>query len=159
MKQNVPGFFGVGTALKHFEDSGEWEQVQTLFDDSLFFRTLLENSMMSLAKSFLPLTQYMKNDPEFGEFWSIIYAEFTETKRLLLKIAGHTELMENYPDGKASIKMREDIVLPLLTIQQYALMKINDIKKGRGEAHLLEVYEKLVTRSLFGNTNASRNSA
>ena len=159
MKQNVPGFFGVGTALKHFEDSGEWEQVQTLFDDSLFFRTLLENSMMSLAKSFLPLTQYMKNDPEFGEFWNIIYAEFTETKRLLLKIAGHTELMENYPDGKASIKMREDIVLPLLTIQQYALMKINDIKKGRGEAHLLEVYEKLVTRSLFGNTNASRNSA
>lgn len=159
MKQNVPGFFGVGTALKHFEDSGQWEQVQTLFDDSLFFRTLLENSMMSLAKSFLPLTQYMKNDPEFGEFWNIIYAEFTETKRLLLKIAGHTELMENYPDGKASIKMREDIVLPLLTIQQYALMKINDIKKGRGEAHLLEVYEKLVTRSLFGNTNASRNSA
>ena len=159
MKQNVPGFFGVGTALKHFEASGEWEQVQTLFDDSLFFRTLLENSMMSLAKSFLPLTQYMKNDPEFGEFWNIIYNEFSETKRLLLKIAGHTELMENYPDGKASIKMREDIVLPLLTIQQYALMKINEIKKGRGEAHLLVVYEKLVTRSLFGNTNASRNSA
>jgi phosphoenolpyruvate carboxylase len=159
MKQNVPGFFGVGTALKHFEDSGEWEQVQALFDDSLFFRTLLENSMMSLAKSFLPLTQYMKTDPEFGEFWNIIYAEFTETKRLLLKIAGHTELMENYPDGKASIKMREDIVLPLLTIQQYALMKINDIKKGNGDAHLLAVFEKLVMRSLFGNTNASRNSA
>lgn len=77
----------------------------------------------------------------------------------MLKIAGHTELMENYPDGKASIKMREDIVLPLLTIQQYALMKINEIKKGNGDANLLEVYEKLVTRSLFGNTNASRNSA
>ena len=55
--------------------------------------------------------------------------------------------------------MREDIVLPLLTIQQYALMKINEIKKGRGDATLLTVYEKLVTRSLFGNTNASRNSA
>jgi phosphoenolpyruvate carboxylase len=159
MKQNVPGFFGVGTALKHFEESGEWDKVQTLFDTSLFFRTLLENSMMSLAKSFLPLTQYMKNDPEFGDFWQIIFDEFQETKRLLLKIAGHKELMENYPDGKASIKMREDIVLPLLTIQQYALMKINEIKKGRSDAKLLEVYEKLVMRSLFGNTNASRNSA
>lgn len=159
MKQNVPGFFGVGTALKHFEDAGEWKKVQTLFDDSLFFRTLLENSMMSLAKSFLPLTHYMKNDAEFGDFWQIIYDEFIETKRLLLKIAGHNELMENYPDGKASIKMREDIVLPLLTIQQYALMKINEIKKSGSNDALLEVYEKLVMRSLFGNTNASRNSA
>jgi phosphoenolpyruvate carboxylase len=159
MKQNVPGFFGVGSALKHFETTNQWEKVQTLFDTSLFFRTLLENSMMSLAKSFFPLTQYMKNDAEFGNFWQIIFDEFQETKRLLLKIAGHNELMENYPDGKASIKMREDIVLPLLTIQQYALMKINKIKKGRSDAGLLEVYEKLVMRSLFGNTNASRNSA
>lgn len=159
MKQNVPGFFGVGSALKHFEETNQWEKVQTLFDTSLFFRTLLENSMMSLAKSFFPLTQYMKNDAEFGDFWQIIFDEFQETKRLLLKIAGHKELMENYPDGKASIKMREDIVLPLLTIQQYALMKINEIKKGRSDAKLLEVYEKLVMRSLFGNTNASRNSA
>jgi phosphoenolpyruvate carboxylase len=159
MKQNVPGFFGVGTALKHFETTNQWEKVQTLFDTSLFFRTLLENSMMSLAKSFFPLTKYMKNDPEFGDFWQIIFDEFQETKRLLLKIAGHKELMENYPDGKASIKMREDIVLPLLTIQQYALIKINEIKKGRSDSKLLEVYEKLVMRSLFGNTNASRNSA
>jgi len=159
MKQNVPGFFGVGSALKHFETTNQWEKVQMLFDTSLFFRTLLENSMMSLAKSFFPLTQYMKNDAEFGDFWQIIFDEFQETKRLLLKIAGHKELMENYPDGKASIKMREDIVLPLLTIQQYALMKINEIKKGRSDAKLLEVYEKLVMRSLFGNTNASRNSA
>ena len=159
MKQNVPGFFGVGAALKHFESTNQWEKVQDLFDSSLFFRTLLENSMMSLAKSFFPLTKYMKKDAEFGDFWQIIYDEFEETKRLLLKIAGHKELMENYPDGKASVKMREDIVLPLLTIQQYALMKINEIKKGRSDAKLLEVYEKLVMRSLFGNTNASRNSA
>ncbi len=115
--------------------------------------------MMSLAKSFFPLTQYMKNDEEFGEFWQIIYDEFLETKRLLLKIAGHTELMENYPEGKASIVMRENIVLPLLTIQQYALMKINLIKEFNSEDDLIRVYEKLVTRSLFGNTNASRNSA
>jgi len=159
MKQNVPGFFGVGSALKYFETNGQWEQVQQLFDNSLFFRTLLENSMMSLAKSFFPLTQYMKTDDEFGKFWQIIFDEFQETKRLLLKIANHSELMENYPDGKASIATRENIVLPLLTIQQYALMKINEIKKGRSNAKLLEVYEKLVMRSLFGNTNASRNSA
>jgi phosphoenolpyruvate carboxylase len=78
---------------------------------------------------------------------------------LLLKISGYTELMENYPDGKASIKLREHIVRPLLTIQQYALNKIRQMKNGKESDELLEVYEKIVTRSLFGNINASRNSA
>ena len=160
LKQNVPGFFGVGTALKHFEDTNQWDKVQDLYNDSLFFKTLLENSMMSLAKSFFPLTAYMKNDPEFGVFWQIIYDEFLETKRLLLKIAGHKGLMENYPDGKASIDIRERIVLPLLTIQQYALLRINELnKEEKPDLDLIRTYEKIVTRSLFGNTNASRNSA
>ncbi|WP_286968567.1 phosphoenolpyruvate carboxylase [Flavobacterium sp. UBA4854] len=160
LKQNVPGFFGVGSALKHFEESGQWDKVSDLYHNSLFFKTLLENSMMSLAKSFLPLTAYMKNDPEFGEFWQIIYDEFSETKRLLLKIAGHKTLMENYPDGIASIQIRERIVLPLLTIQQYALLRINELNKEQTpDEELIKVYEKIVTRSLFGNTNASRNSA
>jgi phosphoenolpyruvate carboxylase len=160
LKQNVPGFFGVGSALKHFEDTNNWGRVQDLYNSSLFFRTLLENSMMSLAKSFFPLTSYMKNDPEFGEFWQIIYDEFLETKRLLLKIAGHKSLMENYPDGKASIDIRERIVLPLLTIQQYALLRINELnKEDNPDLDLIQTYEKIVTRSLFGNTNASRNSA
>jgi len=160
LKQNVPGFFGVGSALRHFEETGQWDKVSNLYHNSLFFKTLLENSMMSLAKSFLPLTAYMKNDPEFGEFWQIIYDEFSETKRLLLKIAGHKTLMENYPDGIASIQIRERIVLPLLTIQQYALLRINELNKAeKPNEELIKVYEKIVTRSLFGNTNASRNSA
>ncbi|WP_310381799.1 phosphoenolpyruvate carboxylase [Flavobacterium sp.] len=160
LKQNVPGFFGVGTALKHFEETNQWDKVQDLYDHSLFFKTLLENSMMSLAKSFFPLTAYMRKDPEFGAFWQIIYDEFLETKRLLLKIAGHKELMENYPDGKASIQIRERIVLPLLTIQQNALLRINELnKEANPDENLIKVYEKIVTRSLFGNTNASRNSA
>jgi phosphoenolpyruvate carboxylase len=159
LKQNVPGFFGLGHAMGEYEKKGEWDKIQDLYDNSLFFRTLLENSMMSLSKSFFPLTAYMKDDEEFGEFWMIIYNEFLETKRLLLKVSGYTELMENYPDGLASIKMREHIVVPLLTIQQYALNKIRQIKNGKESDTLLEVYEKIVTRSLFGNINASRNSA
>jgi len=160
LKQNVPGFFGVGTALKYFETANRWEEVQDLYHNSLFFRTLLENSMMSLAKSNFSLTAYMKDDVEFGGFWQIIYDEFQETRRLLLKIAGHTELMQNYPDGKASIVMREQIVLPLLTIQQYASTQIHQLKnQPEVDQQLIRIYEKLVTRSLFGNTNASRNSA
>jgi phosphoenolpyruvate carboxylase len=160
LKQNVPGFFGVGTALKYYEDKGEFDKVIALYNESNFFKTLVENSMMSLSKSFFDLTKYMADDEEFGEFWKIIYAEYETSKRLLLKLTGSTELMENEPVAKASIDVRESIVLPLLTIQQYALKKIQELEKAevRNEEDIA-VYEKIVMRSLFGNINASRNSA
>ena len=159
LKQNVPGFFGVGTALKKYEDAGRFDEIVAFYNASDFFKTLLENSMMSLTKSFFGLTAYMADDPVYGEFWKLIYEEYKTTKRLLLKLTGHKELMENYPEGKASIAMRESIVLPLLTIQQFALKKIQDLQKSEGNEAEIEVYEKMVMRSLFGNINASRNSA
>ncbi len=161
LKQNVPGFYGVGTALKIYEDKGEWHKVEHLYKNSKFFKTLLENSMMSLTKSFFDLTKYMSKDEEFGAFWNIIHNEYNTTKRLLLKLTGYKELMENEPTGKASIEVRESIVLPLLTIQQYALKKIQELEKAgvaKDDPEKL-IYEKIVTRSLFGNINASRNSA
>ena len=159
LKQNVPGFFGVGSALKKYEDANKFEDVIEFYNSSDFFKTLLENSMMSLTKSFFGLTAYMSEDQEYGDFWKIIFEEYKTTRRLLLKLSGQKELMENFPEGKASIKVREQIVLPLLTIQQYALKKIQELQKNPGNEDELAVYEKIVTRSLFGNINASRNSA
>ena len=78
---------------------------------------------------------------------------------MLLKLTGYSELMEDQPAGKHSIEMREAIVQPLLTIQQYALSSIHELKKTNElNDDQLAIYEKLVTRSLFGNINASRNS-
>jgi len=161
LKQNVPGFFGVGSALKHYEDSGEFKKVQTLFKTSDFFKTLIENSMMSLSKSFFGLTRYMAEDPEYGEFWSIIYNEYETSKRLILKLTGYKELMQEEPVGKASIAVRESIVLPLLTIQQFALKKIQELEKSgvKIDDKQMKIFTSMVTRSLFGNINASRNSA
>lgn len=160
LKQNVPGFFGVGTALSSYEESGQFDKVVSLYNNSKFFKSLIDNSMMSMKKSFFELTRYMENDPEFGDFWKLIYKEFQTSKRLTLKLANQSELMQNYPISKASIEVRESIVLPLLTIQQYALKKVQEINKQTNpDKKMLEVYEKIITRSLFGNINASRNSA
>jgi phosphoenolpyruvate carboxylase len=152
LKQNVPGFYGVGLSLEKFDKSGRFDDVVSLFNNNAFFRTLVYNSMMSLTKSFFQLTAYMQNDSEYGAFWTQIHDEYERSKKYLLKLTGQSELMDNEPAGKASIVMREKIVLPLLTIQQYALGMLH--KKGGDE-----VLEKMVTRSLFGNINASRNSA
>lgn len=159
LKQNVPGFFGVGSAIKQFEDSGEFNKVKSLYKNSAFFRTLIGNSMMSLTKSFFQLTEYMRDNEEFGDFWQLIFDEYELTKELLLKVSGYKELMQNEQAGKASIQMREQIVLPLLVIQQYALLKIQELQNIGESTKEIKAYEKMVTLSLFGNINAARNSA
>lgn len=153
LKQNVPGFFGFGTAIHQLKKVGRIEEVKELFRNSDFFKTLVLNSMMAMNKSYFPLTYYMKNHPKFGGFWQILFDEYNLSKEMMFEITGFHTLMEEEPVGRKSVKIREKIVLPLLSIQQYALMKL---QKNEGNR---ETLEKLVTRSLFGNINASRNSA
>ncbi len=153
LKQNVPGFFGFGFALQELKNQGRFEEVKNLYQGSDFFKTLVLNSMMSMNKSYFPLTSYMKKNEKFGEFWMILFDEYQLSKSMMLELTGFQELMEEEPLSRMSVKIREKIVLPLLTIQQYALIKI---QKNEGN---LSAYEKLVMRSLFGNINASRNSA
>ena len=153
LKQNVPGFFGFGFAMQEMKAQDRFEEVIELYRGSDFFKTLVLNSMMSMNKSYFPLTYYIKNNPKFGEFWNVLFTEYNLSKDIMLELTGFKQLQQEDPLSRKSVKIRERIVLPLLSIQQYALMKI---QKGEGNK---EAYEKLVTRSLFGNINASRNSA
>ena len=156
LKQNVPGYFGVGTALLHMKEKGDWEAVKAMFRNVLFFRTLIDNSMMSMLKSSFALTQYIKEDPKYGAIWELIKKEFDLTATLVLELSDTTELMQDDKTARASIQMRDKIVLPLLTIQQYALHQLH---KTETDPAMKEVYEKLITRSMFGIINAARNSA
>ncbi|MEP2280813.1 phosphoenolpyruvate carboxylase, partial [Maribacter sp.] len=153
LKQNVPGYYGIGTALKTLEDEGRLEEAKRLYEEVPFFQALMMNSMMSLTKCYFELTSYMKENEEYGAFWEILHAEYELSKSMLLKLSGMEILMKKEAISRESIKIRENIVLPLLVIQQYALQRI-----GEGTEYK-ELYEKIVTRSLYGNINASRNSA
>ena len=155
LRQNVPGFYGVGYALESFKKSGDFDRVKQLYQNNAFFRTLIANSMMSLTKSQFELTSYMEKNERFGAFWSQIHQEYLRSKSLLLELTGFSTLLENERANKASIQLREGIVHPLLTIQQYALQRVAKTK----DPERREWYEKMVTRSMFGNINASRNSA
>ncbi len=153
LKQNVPGYFGIGTAIQTLKDQGKLKDIKKLYKEVPLFRALMLNSMMSLSKCYFELTSYMKENEEYGAFWNILYDEYQLSKKMLLLISGSKILMENEVISRESIKIRENIVLPLLVIQQYALQKIGQ------DAGFKEQYEKIVTRSLYGNINASRNSA
>ena len=155
LKQNIPGYFGIGTAIAELKAKGEMDNMQELYQTVPFFKTLIDNCMMALTKCFFELTSYMKSSDEFRDFWIFLYEEYKLSKEMTLELTQQDTLMELEQTSKQSIKTREDIVFPLIIIQNYALqMILNNVDP----ANTL-LYEKLITRSLYGNINASRNSA
>jgi phosphoenolpyruvate carboxylase len=159
LKQGITGYYGVGAAMKKMEEEGKFEALQKLYKESLFFKTLMDNCEMAMQKCFFPLTEYLSTHQVYGEIWNKIYDEFELTKKYILKLSGNSELMENYPVDYLSIQMRERIVLPLLTIQQYTITKARELDEQLTDSPLKATYEKLAMRCSFGIINASRNSA
>lgn len=155
LKQNIPGFYGIGTALKNQEASGNWDKICKTYQESGYFKTIIDNGMMSMSKTDFSITAHFAKDPEFGDFWKMLRDEYERSKEMLLKLAGHTTLMENYPVEKRSIAVREKIVLPLVLIQHFALENLQH--ELEDEQH--QSYEKLAIRTVYGIVNAGRNSA
>ncbi|WP_158828419.1 phosphoenolpyruvate carboxylase [Mucilaginibacter lacusdianchii] len=155
LKQNVPGFYGVGTALNKMKQDGNWEEVKDLYNASGFFKTMIDNCMMSMSKSDFRITAHLEHDEHYGEFWKLLKQEFDLTKSLLLELAGSDELMQDYPVEKRSIAMRERIVLPLVVTQHFALQRM----KETDDEELKSAYSKLVIRTVYGIVNAGRNLA
>lgn len=155
MKQNIPGFYGVGTALKKMKDQDRWHEVQELYHGSGYFKTVVDNCMMSMSKSDFRITAYLEKDPQFGQFWKKLKNEFELAKNMLLELTGNDSLMGEYPVEKQSIALRERIVLPLVIIQHYALHLLNEPH----DKEFTDIYNKLAIRTVYGIVNAGRNSA
>lgn len=159
MKQNVTGYYGVGSALKAMELKGQMTELKSLYLRSAFFRTLIDNCEMAMKKCFFPLTAFLADHPQYGELWRSIEGEYNMTRKYILILSGKSDLMDDYPIEQVSIQTREKIVLPITTIQQYALTKIREVEEKNLPSTLKASYEKLVMRCSFGIINAGRNSA
>lgn len=157
MKQNIPGFFGFGSGLEFFIKEGERERLKDLYHRSPFFRTLVENSMQSLSKTYYPLTQYLANDPDCGEFWQLMRDEAQRTTRLLCEVSGQSELLAGDPTLKESIQLREEMIRPVETIQQFALQHLRN-RGAASDSEKREKLRKMVVKSLASSVNASRNA-
>ncbi len=155
MKQNVPGYFGLGSAIAAQLKSGKGDP-EKLYHRNLFFRTLLENSMQSLLKSNFKPTLHLGRHSRFGTFWNMLHDEYVRTYQLLEKISGQNSLLTENPTSRVSIELREEIVRPLIAIQQYALQRLQE---GNLTAEEMEDCRKLVLRAMFGIINAARNAA
>jgi len=156
LKQGIPGFYGVGSALESAENSGEWDKVQALYKSSGMFKTIIDNCAMAMSKINFKITSHIAEDPVYGEFWKTMKEEYDRTKHYLLKISNSERLMDEFPVDRDSIAMRERIILPLVVIQHYSIQKLKDLDENDPQYH---IFSKLVTRSIFGIVNAGRNLA
>ncbi len=156
LKQNIPGFYGVGTSLKKMQEAGKWNEIKELYHTSGFFKTMLDNCMMSMSKSNFNVTAYLREDKKFGEFWKVMRNEYELTKAMLIELTDSKALMDEYPVERRSIAVREKIVLPLVIVQHYALQCLNGKQVDK---ELTEIYDKLVIRTVYGIVNAGRNLA
>lgn len=157
-KLNVPGYYGFGTALRELADEGRLSDLKNLCAGNLFFRAIVENSMQSLTKANFDLTAYHGKDQEFGEFWKDLRREAELTRELLIEISGQGNLLDTDPVIRASIGMREKMILPSLVIQQYALQMVRELREREGQEESIRKLEKLVVKALAIGVNASRNS-
>lgn len=153
LKQNVPGFYGVGSALSDMSEN--LDEIRKLYHSNLFFKTLIDNCEMAMQKSNFQLTNFLSEHEIYGKIWQMIYEEYKLCREYLGKITGRNDLMSDFPVEQQSVQTRERIVLPLTTIQQYALTKIRESDDEESK----KILGKLVIRCSFGIINAGRNSA
>ena len=154
IRQNVPGYYGLGTAINSIIVNGKELLLKKMYLEYDFFQAIIENSMQSMSKTDFSKSAFIKKEKKYNPVWQDVRNEFELTKKMVLKISGQKSLLEKKPQIKSSIELREKVVSPLVLIQQYALYKKRQPKQKE-----TEVYDKLIIRSLFGNINAARNSA
>lgn len=158
MKQNILGYYGIGSAISALisKNHDNVARLTKLYKNSLFFKGLVDNSRQSLAQSNFAISRHLQVDAQFGTLWRKIYAEAQLAQQMLLLISGHDSLIDNNPIKSRSISERENIIMPLLIIQQYAMNVIRHIDDKSSPEY--EFCEKLIKRSLAASINASRNS-
>jgi phosphoenolpyruvate carboxylase len=113
----LPAWFGCGTALS----SLPFDEVRRLYEELPFFRTVVDNLEMTLAKSSLEVARgYLElvsdpalRDAMFGE----IEREHALTVSSVLQASGVQRLLDRQPTVQRTIELRNPYVDPMNAIQ------------------------------------------
>jgi phosphoenolpyruvate carboxylase len=160
LKIQIPGFYGLGVALQQMLDLGRAEELRQLYRNSRFFRALLDNAAMSLLKSRFDITAHLGRDPQVAQLWQKIRDEARTVEACILRISGQSRLLDNDPMNLASIRFREDMVLPLLVIVHDAVARFNSLsRQGRPDCEQAVAARKMALKGMAAVINATRNAA
>jgi phosphoenolpyruvate carboxylase len=133
-------------------------ELRRLYRSFPFFRSLLENLEMTLAKSSLEIARgYLSLVPPEAEperLFATIAAEHERTVAALLEIVEAGALLDRHPVVQRSIELRNPYVDPMNAIQVELLRRY---READGEAEREQVRRPLL-RSIAGIAAALRNT-
>jgi phosphoenolpyruvate carboxylase len=109
----LPSWYGCGSAFAA-TDAGE---LRRLYHGWGFFRSLVQNLEMTLAKSSIEIARdYLALVPD-DRLWEPIAAEHERTVAAVLEIVDADELLERHPIVQRSVRLRNPYVDPMNAIQ------------------------------------------
>ncbi|NGP44246.1 phosphoenolpyruvate carboxylase [Bacillaceae bacterium SIJ1] len=141
-RQLLPAWFAAGSGLRSYIDQGHLDLLQEMYRHWPFFRSTIENLQMALKKAdVMAATEYtslVENKEMAERIFKIISDEYELTRSVLLQITGQEALLDNSPNIKSSIILRNPYVDPLnfLQVELIAQLRSNE---GENEELLREV--------------------
>jgi phosphoenolpyruvate carboxylase len=128
---NLPSWYGVGTALETWVAGGDGLErraaLREMYKVWPFFRTVLENVQMGLAKADFAIASLYAGLTD-GATRQAIFAdlqdEYDRTVRVVLDIAETNQLLDKEPIIRRSIKVRNPYVDPMNYIQIALLQRL-----------------------------------
>jgi phosphoenolpyruvate carboxylase len=132
-RHGLPGWYGVGTALQAYAGASHAHrsELRTMYQRWPFFRALLDNASMALAKADMSIArQYatLVADATVAEhIWKLIDAEWRLSRDLVLDVSGQTDLLAQEPRIRCSMEIRHPVLDPLSFVQVALLRKLRQI--------------------------------
>jgi phosphoenolpyruvate carboxylase len=109
----LPSWYGCGTAFAE----AVVDELRLLYREWPFFRTLVQNLEMTLAKSSIDIAREYLVLVEDDRLWEPIEAEHERTVAAVLEIVEADELLDRHPVVQRSIRLRNPYVDPINAIQ------------------------------------------
>jgi phosphoenolpyruvate carboxylase len=156
----LPAWYGCGAALGPAAETRDGlRELRRLFRSFAFFRSLVENLEMTLAKSSLEIARgYLELVPEEldpARRFAAIAAEHERTVEAVKAIVGAKQLLDRHPVLQRSIRLRNPYVDPMNAIQVELLHRHRDPAATDDER---EAVRRPLLRSIAGIAAGLRNT-
>ncbi len=131
-RHTLPAWYGIGAAIERFRGKSMQNLItlQQMYRDWPFFRNLLSNSQMALAKAEMDIAgEYVllsPNQKNSGAIYRQIKQEYNRTVTQVLNVADSKLLMEDAPTIARSLQRREPYISPLNHIQMILIQRHRD---------------------------------